>query len=232
MDLEGISKATSSNQMRGQNSVVLARLMAKATRSRSGTASSGMSKKDLENQAELMRHASELRRGEEANKAWVKTQADERAAEFSVKSMKDRITAVREASVITDEDNNVVGEISVSDKMHGISTSGYRLAKKTAEPAEESGTLDDNRAAEQALISTVPPQARSQQGTNIPGWGLPTSQSTPEEAPVTRTQLAKSMKVKKPRVTKKKAAQTKLTFSDAAPSAPTAEEGPQTTSEK
>lgn len=220
MDLEGINKAVSSNQMRGQNSVVLARLMAKATRNnRSSAPTTGMSKKDLENQAELMRHASELRRGEVANKAWVETQASERAAEFSVDNMPRRIEAFRKASEITDDEGKVVGELNITDSMHKMASRGYRLIDQPKETALEeapSGTGADNQAAAAAVADTVPPQASGQQGTNIPGWGTP---APTQEPAVTSTQLRSAMaKGPKKRVTKKAQKQTQLTFSDAAPS--------------
>lgn len=222
MDLDGINKAVSSNQMRGQNSVVLARLMAKATRNnRSSAPTTGMSKRDLENQAELMRHASELRRGEVANKAWVETQASERAAEFSVDNMPRRIEAFRRASEITDDEGKVVGELNITDSMHKMASRGYRLIDQPKETALEeapSGTGADDQAAAAAVADTVSPQASGQQGTNIPGWGTPAPTAAPKEEFVPKAQLAKGMKVKKTRVTKKQAAQTQLTFSDAAPS--------------
>lgn len=204
MDLEGINRAVNPNQMKGQNAIVLAMLARKFSGGRRGYSGGDSSPK---NSAEAMKYASDLRLHEEAQKAWIKTQAEERAAKFATENLPEQVAAVREASKIEDEEGNIIGEVAVNSKTHGISTSGYRAPKKAK---DDSGTLSDNVAAEQAVADTVAPQARSQQGADIPGWGTPAPQAEPE---VTRAQLRSAMaRGPKKRVTKKAEQQKQLLF--------------------
>jgi hypothetical protein len=146
---------------------LIGRQFQKKVTSKSRSSGGGQDKQWFENQAELMRHGSQLRMNEEANSANIRDTELTRSYDTGDGQghIQRRTGALRDSSRYYDDEGNVIGEVAMDDKTMGISTKGMRMPvrERNIEPTKNEG---EDAPSDEAPSDEVPPNI-GQQMQNI-----------------------------------------------------------------